>query len=217
MRWRAGATDVFQVPSANNVLRPDFCSTAKPATSTTFGVYTLIGNDLGFKLNPLVKPQVQAALVPDGKKGNARVVCNIQNTVVVERAKYAAFFSTRSGITAGTFSEVGGTVTYRLLPSSDFETNFTHSEAGETWGSSKSFGSLDLQSTTKGIDQADVMPALAVSTPIINTTEKQFQLMQTLIRKLLLAYTKTQVRVIMRFNGSSQYKATLKTSPLKPQ
>jgi hypothetical protein len=169
---RAGATDVFQVPSVNNVLRPDFCSTAKPATSTTFGVYTLIGNDLGFKLNPLVKPQVQAALVPSGKKGDGRVVCNIQNTVVVERAKYAAFFSTRSGITAGTFSEVGGTVTYRLLPSSDFETNFTHSEAGETWGSSKSFGSLDLQSTTKGIDQADVMPALAVSTPIVNTTEK---------------------------------------------
>jgi hypothetical protein len=169
---RAGAADVFQVPSVNNVLQPDFCSTAKPATSTTFGVYTLIGNDLGFKLSPLVKPQVQAALVPSGKKGDGRVVCNIQNTAVVERAKYAAFFSTRSGITAGTFNEVGGTVTYRLLPSSDFETNFTHSDAGETWGSSKSFVSLDALSIGHGIDEADVMPALVVSAPSVNAATK---------------------------------------------
>jgi hypothetical protein len=169
---RAGATDVFQVPSVNNVLRPDFCSTAKPATSTIFGVYSLIGNDLGFKLSPLVKPQVQAALVPNGKKGDGRVVCNIQNTAVVERAKFAAYFSTRSGITAGTFNEVGGTVTYRLLPSSDFETNFTHSETGETWGSSKSFVSLDALSIGHGIDEADVMAALTVSTPSVNSTAK---------------------------------------------
>jgi hypothetical protein len=169
---RAGAADVFQVPSVNNVLRPDFCSTAKPATSTTFGVYTLIGNDLGFKLNPLVRPQVQAALVSSGDKGDGRVVCNIQNTVVVERAKYAAYFSTRSGITAGTFNAVGGTVTYRLLPSSDFETNFTHSETGETWGSSKSFVSLDALSIGHGIDEADVMAALAVSAPSVNSTTK---------------------------------------------
>lgn len=169
---RVGATDVFQVPSVNNVLRPDFCSTAKPATSTTFGVYSLIGNDLGFKLSPLVKPQVQAALVPQGKKGDGRVVCNIQNTAVVERAKFAAYFSTRSGITAGTFNEVNGSVTYRLLPSSDFETIFTHSETGETWGSAKSFGNLDSASIGQGIDEADVMPALVVSAPSVNSTAK---------------------------------------------
>ena len=168
----SGAADVFQVSSVDNVLRPDFCSTAKPATSTTFGVYTLIGNDLGFKLNPLVKPQVQAALVPNGKKGDGRVVCNIQNTAAVERAKYAAYFSTRSGITAGTFTEVGGIVTYQLLPSSDFETIFTHSAAVETWSSSKSFGSLDSASIGNGIDEADVMPALVVSAPIVNLTTK---------------------------------------------
>ena len=168
---RAGATDVFQVPSVNNVLRPDFCSTAKPATSTVFGVYTLIGNDMGFKLNPSVSPQVSAQLVPSGDEGDGRVVCDIQNTVVVERAKYAAYFSTRSGITAGTFNAVGGTVTYRLLPSSDFETNFTHSES-ETWGSSKSFVSLDALSIGHGIDEADVMPALVVSAPSVNSTAK---------------------------------------------
>lgn len=164
---RAGAADVFQVPSVNNALQPDFCSTAKPATSTTFGVYTLIGNDLGFKLNPLVSPQVQAALKPKGDKGNARVVCNIQNTVVVEREKYAAYFSTRSGITAGVFNEVGGTVTYQLLPSSDFETIFTHSEEDETWGSFKTFVSLDAGSISAGIDEADVMPALVISSPTV--------------------------------------------------
>jgi hypothetical protein len=169
---RAGATDVFQVPSVNNVLRPDFCSTAKPATSTTFGVYTLIGNDMGFKLNPSVRPKVSAQLVPSGDEGNARVVCNIENTVVVERAKYAAYFSTRSGITAGALNAVGGSVTYSLLPSSDFETNFTHSEA-QTWGSAKSFGSLDAASIlSEGIYEADVMPALEVSTTNVNSTAK---------------------------------------------
>lgn len=162
-----GATDVFQVPSVNNVLQPDFCSTAKPATSTTFGVYTLIGNDLGFKLNPVVRPKVLAALKPKGDEGNARVVCNIQNTVVVEREKYAAYFSTRSGITAGTFDEVGETVTYQLLPSSDFETIFTHSETAETWNSFKTFVSLDDGSIGEGIDEADVMPALVISSPIV--------------------------------------------------
>ena len=169
---RAGAADVFQVPSVNNVLRPDFCSTSKPATSTTFGVYTLIGNDLGFKLNPLVKPQVQAALKPRGSQGNSNVVCNIQNTAVVERQKYAAYFSTRSGITSGTFNAVGGTVTYQLLPSSDFETNFTHSQAAEVWSSSKTFSSLDSGSTSQGIGEADVMPALTLSIPTVGLAEK---------------------------------------------
>ena len=179
---RIGAADVFQVPSVGGAMRPDFCSTSKPATSTTFGVYSLIGNDLGFKLNPAVGPLFLAQLVPSGNAGNGRVVCNLQSTVAVERSKYASYFSTRSGITAGAFNTVGSIVTYRLLPSSDFETIFTHSATSdpsgvgfvtaEIWTSSKSFVSLDNLSIGHGIEESDVMPALAVSAPAVELTAK---------------------------------------------
>ena len=120
----AGAADAFQVRSIDNAWRPDFCASSKPATSTTFGVYTLIGNDLGYKLNPKTRPVLKANLIPEGTGGDARVVCDLENTAVVERAKYRAFFSTRSGITSGTFAAVNDIVTYKLLRSSDFATVF---------------------------------------------------------------------------------------------
>lgn len=134
---RAGAADVFQVPSVNNQWAGDFCSAHKPSTGTTFGVYTLIGNDLGYKLNPSVRPGVIAQLVPQGDQGDARIVCDRENTTTVERAKNAAFFSTRSGITSGSFNSLNGTFTYQLLSSSDFATNFQASSSYAWAGTSR--------------------------------------------------------------------------------
>ena len=130
----AGAADVFQVRSIDGAWRPDFCASSKPATSTTFGVYSLIGNDLGYKLNPKTRPVLKANLIPEGTGGDARVVCDLENTAVVERAKYRAFFSTRSGITSGTFAAVNDIVTYRLLRSSDFATVFESIPGGSGFG-----------------------------------------------------------------------------------
>ena len=130
----AGAADAFQVRSIAGAWRPDFCASSKPATSTTFGVYSLIGNDLGYKLNPKTRPVLKANLIPEGTGGDARVVCDLENTAVVERAKYRAFFSTRSGITSGTFAAVNDTVTYRLLRSSDFATVFESIPGGSGFG-----------------------------------------------------------------------------------
>lgn len=161
MRAGVGAADVFQVPSINNVFAADFCSAHKPSTGTTFGVYTLIGNDLGYKLNPSVRPGVIAQLVPEGEEGDGRVVCDRENTVTVERAKNAAFFSTRSGITAGSFTAVNDEVTYRLLKSGDYDTNF---EALSTYNWVATISNINVSDNTPPIS----LPAV---TAAITTTE----------------------------------------------
>ena len=130
----AGAADVFEVRSIGNAWRPDFCASYKPSTSTTFGVYSLIGNDLYFKLNPKTRPVLKANLIPEGTGGDARVVCDLEATAVVERAKYRANFSSRSGITSGTFAAVNDLVTYKLLRNSDFATVFDSVPGGSGLG-----------------------------------------------------------------------------------
>ena len=124
-----GGADVFYLQSVNNAWSPDFSAAIKPSTSTTFGVYSPIGNNLGFKLNPVVRPGVTARLKPKGKEGDARVACDKDEVVQAQRAKYAAFFSSRSGITANSAGPVsysiGDTITYKLLRSSDYDTEFS--------------------------------------------------------------------------------------------
>jgi hypothetical protein len=130
-----GASDVFQLRSVGNAYAADFSAASKPSTSTRFGVYTLIGNNLGFKLNPRVRPQVTARLKPRGKKGNADVVCDLDLSVKAEREKFSAYFSSRSGITSGSFA-LGNTFTYTLDRSSDYETSFLASNDQGPWTSS---------------------------------------------------------------------------------
>lgn len=162
----AGAADVFEVRSIGNAWRPDFCASYKPSTSTTFGVYSLIGNDLHFKLNPTVRPAVKANLIPEGTGGNARVVCDLENTVAVERAKQRANFSTRSGITSGTFAAVNDLVTYKLLRSSDFATVFKFSPI-RTWVTSFQV-TVDSASAANGITEGDLAASLSVGSLTID-------------------------------------------------
>jgi hypothetical protein len=132
-----GAADVFQVKSIGNDWAPDFSAAFKPTTSTTFGVYSPIGNNLGFKLMPSVRPGVTARLKPKGDEGDAIVTCDLDYTAQVQRKKFRAFFSSRSGITGGTFGTIGDLVTYKLLPSSDFETVFQEvPPEGDDWTAS---------------------------------------------------------------------------------
>jgi hypothetical protein len=131
-----GASDVFQLRSVGNTYAADFSSTSKPSTSTRFGVYTLIGNNLGFKLSPRVRSQAVARLKPRGSKGNSDVVCDVDLVVKAEREKFSAYYSSRSGITSGSFG-LGNTFTYTLDSSSDYLTTFqASSEDGGTWSSS---------------------------------------------------------------------------------
>lgn len=127
------ADDVFQLQSVDNLWAPDFSSSIKPSTSTAFGVYSLIGNNLGYRLNPVVRPKYNARLKPKGDEGDAIVACDIDEVAAVQRAKYEATFSTRSGIVTPdggpeTYA-IGDTVTYKLYRSSDFDTEFSGLDA----------------------------------------------------------------------------------------
>lgn len=131
-----GGADVFMARGIAGSYDSVFCASSKPASGTTFGVYTLIGNNLGFKLNPQVRPGVTARLIPAGRRGDlSEVVCDIDQVVEVQRKKETAFFSTRSGIISGSFG-LGDTFTYRIDRSSDFETVFASTgQDGGAWSS----------------------------------------------------------------------------------
>jgi hypothetical protein len=131
----AGSGDVFMARGVGGTYQPVFSAASKPSTSTTFGVYGLMGNNLGMKINPTIRPSVTARLKPKGKSGNGEVVCDVDQTVAVQRLKESAFYSSRSGVISGSFG-LGNTFTYRLSRSSDYLTSFQSTADGGTWSAS---------------------------------------------------------------------------------
>jgi hypothetical protein len=112
---QSGAGDVFQLQSVNNSYAPDFCSVNRPSAGTTFGVYNPCGNNLGYKLNPIIRPATRARLKPRGSKGNSTLQCDPDPTALVQRLKFEAFYSTRSGFTSGgNTASLDEVITYRL-------------------------------------------------------------------------------------------------------
>lgn len=122
------AGDIFTVNG-----EPDFCSVSKPTTQTTFGLYAPIGNNLGFRVNPVFRPGVNANLVPKGKKGDATVKCTKDTVSLSQRKKYEAFFSTRSGLISGNVGSIGSECTYKLFKSSDKDTDFSIDTDAAAW------------------------------------------------------------------------------------
>jgi hypothetical protein len=120
-----GGDDIFQLRSIGNNFAADFCAASKPSTSTTFGLYTPIGNNLAYKLNPSIRPAVQARLKPRGRKGNSTLKCDPIAAVLVQREKHKGIFSTRSGLVTGPGVPASGSVavdtemTYRLDSSTE--------------------------------------------------------------------------------------------------
>lgn len=112
-------SDIFSLPSGT-----DFCYVSKPSTQTVFGLYAPIGNNLGFKVNPSVRPKVVAQLTPDGDDGDAKVKCTIDNVVYAQRMKMQAFFSGRGYLIQPGTTE-GATAVYRLTSTSDANTVFS--------------------------------------------------------------------------------------------
>lgn len=133
------SSDVFRVYWDGRDRR-SFCSSHRPSTQTTFGVYAPIGNDLMYKVNPVISPGVRSQTGP-GATGEVTVDCPVDAPKMNKRDKYRANFSTFSGvnqinsttgINAGTTTSVsvGDTVSYRLHNGSDWGTVFS------TYGSS---------------------------------------------------------------------------------
>lgn len=129
----ASPSDVFAISDALGNLNTDFSHVYKPSTQTQFGVYGLIGNGLGLRVNPSLRPGVQAQLTADdggGKKSDpkARVVCDIDVAAMGQRKKYQASFSGRSCITSTT----GTTWQYLLSKTTDALTTFNYQD-DVTW------------------------------------------------------------------------------------
>ncbi len=139
----AGTGDVFMARGVGGAYAAVFSAASKPSTSTTFGLYQLIGNNLGIKLNPQLRPQVTARLKPRGSKGNSDLVCDLDRSVIVQRAKEAAFYSSRSGVVSGSFG-LGGSFTYRLDRSSDYLTTFQSSSDGGSWTASSALNAAPV-------------------------------------------------------------------------
>jgi len=133
-----GAEDVFSIAGLNGAWTTDFCYTFKPSTQTQFGVYQLIGNGFGFRVNPALRPAVVVKTEPKGDQGDIRLRCLQDGVSRAQRDKYNTKFSSRSGVTqlngtpiSGVMSlVVGDTVTYVLDSASDANTQFIGVQEG---------------------------------------------------------------------------------------
>ena len=118
----AGGADVFQVRGVGDEYASDFCFTSTPSNQTAFGIHSFIGNNFGFKVNPVFRPAVQ--LQPDN---NNNVRCPNDWQAQAQRDKQNVTFSGRSGI-VGTegiqLYDVGDTLTYTLYASTDQNREF---------------------------------------------------------------------------------------------
>jgi hypothetical protein len=113
------SSNVYRVRSGS-----DFCSVSKPTSQTTFGVYTLMGNNFVYRVNPQIRPTITPQLVPEGNKGDAKVKIDKDSVARAARKKFKAYFSTRSGVISGSFGSVGEKFTYIIDQSSDAKTTF---------------------------------------------------------------------------------------------
>jgi hypothetical protein len=151
------STDVYATLDAAAQLSSDFVHSRRPNTQTQFGVYALIGNGLGFRVNPSFRPGVTAQLTPevegggkkDGGEAFARVVCELDFVSLAQREKYKAKFGARSGLT----STSGSTWNYRLSKTTDALTVFQATEAALTWSGK----SVVVNNPFPGIDSASLV------------------------------------------------------------
>lgn len=133
----ATGNNVYGVVNAAGAIASDFSHAHRPNTQTQFGVYALIGNGLGFRVNPSLRPGVNAQITVDvkGKKKKAkaegRVVCEPDLVALAQREKYRAKFSGRSGLIANS----GTTWTYHLSNTTDALTVFSAGRAVTEWTS----------------------------------------------------------------------------------
>jgi len=116
-----------------------FSSVHTPSSSTTFGVYSLIGNDLAFKVNPVIRPGVKVNQRKGTKDGRYEVRCPKDGPQIAMRRKFRYNYASFSGITKKNGSNVSGTqslavgdnITYVLFKESEKEITFTENGTSE--------------------------------------------------------------------------------------
>ena len=120
----AGGGDVFQVRGVDDEFGPAFCFTSTPSNQTVFGLHSFIGNNFGFRVNPVFRPAVQ---LQPGDTGQVR--CPNDWQAQAQRRKQDNLFSGRSGLVGNAEGpqsvEVGDQLTYTLFTSTDQDRVFT--------------------------------------------------------------------------------------------
>lgn len=136
----SGTGKVFKVHTGSSPTETAaFSSVHTPSSSTTFGVYSLIGNDLAFKVNPVVRPGVKVNQRAGTTDGRYEVRCPKDGPQIAMRRKFRYNYASFSGITkkngsnvSGTQSlAVGNTVTYTLFKESEKEIKFEENNTSE--------------------------------------------------------------------------------------
>ena len=103
--------DIYTVLS-----RPDFCQSVLPSNQTEFGVYAVIGNNLGFKIGADWRPNTQWQNRPDGDRERQQ-----SNERIATARKQGVIYTTRAGFVGTTAQELsvrkGQRLTYRIYRS----------------------------------------------------------------------------------------------------
>ena len=128
--------DVFEV-YWNGQYRKDFCASYTQNSQTVFGVYSPIGNNMQYRVNPSIRPGVRSVYTAKTADDRIHVECPCDGEQMNRRDKYRCKFVTRSGLIGGnanidTLSE-GQKITYKIFPSSDADSEF------EAWTGDASF------------------------------------------------------------------------------
>ncbi len=123
----AGGGDVFQIRSTGGVIRPDACAVSRPSSSTACGLYNTMGNGMGYRVNPPLRPTRQFATKPEGTEGDQKIDPVDDPVALGSLWKARRMWSGRSGIvgtstgvTSGeAWLSVGATFDYLLSPTTD--------------------------------------------------------------------------------------------------
>lgn len=123
-----GGSDVFQVRGVNNAWTSDFCYTSTPNNQTKFGLYGFIGNNMPYRINPVLRPAVIAQTREDGGLN-----CKADGQQLAERKKQDYVFGGMVGLNRLNGAVVSGSqtlqvndeVTLKLFADTDAERTFS--------------------------------------------------------------------------------------------
>jgi hypothetical protein len=163
---RDGGQDVFCVRGVGNTPQPFTCYTIKPSAQSEFGLYAPMSNGLSLRVNPRFQPMEQVNLIPSGDQGDAKIKCEKDTQVQVQREKQDANYTARSQIIGGPDGAYNGVakgdlINYRLTSDSDARHSF---QVVNPAGPDAFAGSLDaaqtISSRNKAYDSALVVGEL---------------------------------------------------------
>ncbi len=121
--------DVYSIEGANNQLGPDFCQTLQPSNQRQFGLYSHIGNNMGYKIGEDFRPRTQWQARSDGEYER-----QMDNQRLALGQKQSITFTTRAGITGAsnttTSVNVGDVLDYLIDRSSEGDRVFTQTGNG---------------------------------------------------------------------------------------